>query len=116
MFYYFLNTVNPNIPVITTRAIKKKKIVLAIEVAPSEIPVKPNTAAMIAITKNMAVHFSIIECFKIYINNLFFALKQNSLPNTSFSIDKYYFIANDVKLILECTKKCNIRLLPKFYR
>jgi hypothetical protein len=64
--YGFLKTVKPNMAVITTRAKKKKKIVFAIEAAPSAIPVKPNTAAIIAITKKIAVHFNIRMNFKVY--------------------------------------------------
>jgi hypothetical protein len=49
--------------VITTKARKKKKIVLAIEAAPSAIPVNPKTAAIIAITKKIAVHLNIVVIF-----------------------------------------------------
>ncbi len=37
-----------------------KNIVLAIEAAPEANPVKPKSAAINAITKNIAVHFNIL--------------------------------------------------------
>jgi hypothetical protein len=43
----------------TTSATNTKKIVLAIAVAPASIPVNPNIPAMIAIIKNITVHFNI---------------------------------------------------------
>lgn len=42
-----------------TIVMKTKKMILAIEAAPAEIPVKPKIPAMIAITKNIAAHFNI---------------------------------------------------------
>ena len=42
-----------------------KKIVLAIDAAPSAIPVKPNIAATRAMTRKMAVHFNIMKYFLI---------------------------------------------------
>ena len=53
----------PSMPVITTKMMKTKKIVLATDAAPDAIPVNPNTAATIAMTKKMAVHFNIISKF-----------------------------------------------------
>ena len=44
----------------TTKKIKIKNMILAMEAAPVAIPVKPKIAATIAITRNMAVHFSIM--------------------------------------------------------
>ncbi len=55
--------VTPSIPVKTTRMMKIKKIVLAIEAAPSAIPVNPKIAAIIAITRKIAVHLNIIVGF-----------------------------------------------------
>jgi hypothetical protein len=55
--------VNPNIPNTTIRAMNMKNKTLAIDAAPSARPVKPKIAAMIAITKNMADHFSMIYSF-----------------------------------------------------
>jgi hypothetical protein len=40
-----------------------KNITLAIEAAPSAIPVKPKRAAIKAITKKIAVHFNIASDF-----------------------------------------------------
>ena len=40
------------------------------EAAPAAIPVKPKIAAMIAITKNMAAHFSIIKVLVIKDNTI----------------------------------------------
>jgi hypothetical protein len=67
-YYFFLKIVKPSIAVITTNAMKTKNIILAIEAAPAAIPVKPNSAATIAITKKTAVHFSIIFCFYYYLS------------------------------------------------
>lgn len=47
----------------TTKKIKIKKMILAMEAAPAAIPVKPKIAATIAITRNMAVHLSIMYYF-----------------------------------------------------
>ena len=55
--------VTPRIPVNTTRKINTTNMILAIEAAPEAISVKPNTAAIIAITKNTAVHLNIILNF-----------------------------------------------------
>lgn len=60
---YFLKTVYPSIPVINTSTMNIKNIVLAIEAAPSAIPVKPNIAATMAIMRKMAVHFSIMKYY-----------------------------------------------------
>jgi len=38
-------------------------MVLAIDAAPAAIPLKPNMAAMIAITKKIAVHFNMMFSF-----------------------------------------------------
>jgi hypothetical protein len=51
--------VTPNRKLMTTRTTKTKKIILAIDTAPASIPVNPNIPAMIAITKNISVHFNI---------------------------------------------------------
>ncbi len=45
---------------------KIKNIVFAIEAAPTAIPVKPNIAAISAITKNANVHFNIEFIFGVY--------------------------------------------------
>ena len=55
--------VKPRIAVKTTKNINIKNMTLAIEAAPAAIPVKPKSAAIIAITRNMAVHFSMMLCF-----------------------------------------------------
>lgn len=52
--------VTPRIAVNTTKKRNTKKIILATEAAPAAIPVNPKSAATIAITKNMAVHFSML--------------------------------------------------------
>jgi hypothetical protein len=64
VFYGLLKSVTPRIPVITTRMMKIKKIVLAIDAAPSAMPVNPKSAATRAITKKIAVHLNIIVGFK----------------------------------------------------
>ena len=61
--YYFLKRVSPSIKLITTSTIKIKNMVLAIDAAPAAIPLKPNMAAMIAITKKIAVHFNMMFSF-----------------------------------------------------
>lgn len=58
--YFFLKSVAPKMRLSTTSARKTKKITCAIEAAPCAMPVNPNSAATIAITRNMAVHFNII--------------------------------------------------------
>ena len=63
MVHFFLKIVNPRIAVKTTKKIKMKNMILAMEAAPAAIPVKPKSAAIIAITRNTAVHFSMILCF-----------------------------------------------------
>ena len=63
-----------------TRKIKNKT--LATAAAPAAIPVKPKTAAIIAITKNMAAHFSMIEDLKVY--NDYVSIKIHSTK-------RYYF-------------------------
>lgn len=52
-----------------------KKIVLAIATAPDAIPVNPNIPAMIAIIKNITVHFNITKI--LIINNQFLKLKSS---------------------------------------
>ena len=47
----------------TTKKMKMKNIIFAIEAAPTAISVKPKIAATIAIIKNIAVHFSMILYF-----------------------------------------------------
>lgn len=49
-------------PVNTTKITKTKNMILAMEAAPAAIPVKPKIAAIIAITRNMAVHLRIMLC------------------------------------------------------
>jgi len=46
-----------------TKTIKIKKIVLAIDAAPDAILVKPKIAAIIAMTRKVAVHLSIMYRF-----------------------------------------------------
>ncbi len=58
--HHFLKRVAPKINDPTTRIIKIKKMILAIDAAPAAMPVKPNIAATMAINKNVAVHFSIV--------------------------------------------------------
>ena len=62
-YFYFLNTVYPSTPVINTSTMNIKNIVLAIDAAPSAIPVKPKIAAIIAMMRKMAVHFNIVKFF-----------------------------------------------------
>lgn len=63
--FYFLKSVIPNTPNITTRARKIKKIIFAIDAAPSAIPLNPKIAATIAIIKNMADHLSIVDVLSV---------------------------------------------------
>ena|GEM_PF-5152804 len=51
----------------TTSIRKMKKIIFAIDAAPSAMPVNPKIAAMIAITKKIAVHLSIILFFRLLV-------------------------------------------------
>lgn len=55
----------PKIPNMTTSTMKMKKITFAIDAAPSAMPVKPKIAAIIAIMRNIAVHFSIVLILKV---------------------------------------------------
>lgn len=48
---------------ITTSTRKIKNITFAIDAAPAAIPVKPNTAAIRAITKKITVHLNITFLF-----------------------------------------------------
>ena len=57
---YFLKRVNPRIKSTRHTIINNPKINFAIDAAPAAIPVNPKIAAIIAITKNMAAHLSII--------------------------------------------------------
>jgi hypothetical protein len=64
---YFLEKRDPpntNAPIKRTRKIKNN--ILAIDAAPAAMPVKPNTAAIIAIMKNVAAHFNIVVNFKVH--------------------------------------------------
>ena len=51
--------VAPTITLPITSTKKIKNIVLAIETAPATIPPNPKMAAMIAVIRNVIVHFSI---------------------------------------------------------
>ena len=62
--YFFLNKSVPPISVNIINVKKMKNMTFAIEAAPVAIPVKPNSAATIAITKKIAVHLSIMIYFK----------------------------------------------------
>jgi hypothetical protein len=53
----------------------------AIDAAPAAIPVNPKIAAIIAITKNMAAHLSIIDLFKSYF------MGARYIPQSIFSLD-----------------------------
>lgn len=67
-----------------------KNNILAIEAAPAAIPLKPNMAAIIAITKNVTTHLSIlspISCYKIR----HIILKRNIL-SFIIHISKFSFI------------------------
>ena len=57
---YFPKSFAPNINVSINKTMKIKNNTLAIEAAPAAIPVKPNMAAIIAITTKMIAHLSII--------------------------------------------------------
>lgn len=59
--------VSPKRPNMTTSTRKMKKIIFAIDAAPSAIPVKPKIAAMIAITRKIAVHLSMILFFRLLV-------------------------------------------------
>jgi hypothetical protein len=48
-----------------TRTKNKKNITLAMEAAPAAIPVNPKRAAIMAITRKIAVHFNIVVLFSV---------------------------------------------------
>ena len=73
-FNYFPNIFAPNNKVITNKTRKIKKSTLAMEAAPAAIPPKPKIAAIIAITKKITAHFSMMIKFSYY--NLFKILCQ----------------------------------------
>ncbi len=58
---------------------KTKNMILAILAAPAAIPVNPNSAATIAITKNTAAQRNITLIFKVYIN-FFIKRVDNNMP------------------------------------
>jgi hypothetical protein len=58
-----LNNVLPRINPRRQRIMNTKKSVLAIPAAPAAIPVNPNIAAMIAMTRNIADHLNMIINF-----------------------------------------------------
>ncbi len=60
---YFPNTFAPNIMVKRNKTRKIKNKIFAIEAAPAAIPVKPNIAAIIAITTKIIAHLSIMIDF-----------------------------------------------------
>lgn len=62
--YRFFITVKPSTMAINQKTINIKKITLATDAAPAAIPVKPKMAAIIAITKNIAAHLSIMKVLK----------------------------------------------------
>ena len=66
---YFPKIFAPKINTITNNTKKIKNKTLAIEAAPAAIPVNPKTAAIIAITKKIAAHFSIKYILIIYFQN-----------------------------------------------
>jgi len=57
--YYFLKSLAPKISVIKNNTIKMKNNTLAIDAAPAEIPVNPNSPATIATTKKINVQRNI---------------------------------------------------------
>ncbi len=64
MFLFYLpNIFAPNTKVSKNNTRKIKNNILAIDAAPAAIPVNPNIAAMMAITKNIMAHLSIINIF-----------------------------------------------------
>lgn len=63
---YFPKIFAPNINVSINKTRKIKNNTLAIEAAPAAIPVKPNMAAMIAMTTKMTAHLSIIKKFSYH--------------------------------------------------
>jgi hypothetical protein len=50
----------PRMKLPTTKTMKIKKIVFAIDSAPAAIPVNPKSAATIAITRKITVHLNIV--------------------------------------------------------
>lgn len=64
--FYFFRILAPMSSDTTNNKIKMKNNTLAIVAAPAAIPVKPNSAAIIATTKKMRVQRNIILCFKDY--------------------------------------------------
>jgi hypothetical protein len=69
--YAFLKMVTPRMSISIQNPRKIKKRIFAIEAAPAAIPVKPNTAAIIAIAKkrndqrNIVLIFSVNKSFRI---------------------------------------------------
>ena len=64
MCYFFRATLTPISNNTSQITMKIKNKVLAIEAAPAAIPVNPNIAATMAITKKIADHLSIIKIFR----------------------------------------------------
>lgn len=60
---YLPKSFAPKITVSKNNTIKMKNNTFAIEAAPAAIPVKPNNAAIIAITKKITAYLSIINKF-----------------------------------------------------
>ena len=58
--YSFLSVVAPSIKLPAIKARKKKNIALAIEAASATMPVKPSNPAMIAMDRNVNIHFNIM--------------------------------------------------------
>ena len=81
LFYFFPKRALPKriAPRKRTRKIKNK--ILAIDAAPAAIPVNPNIPAMIAITRKIAAHFSIVVSFNngIYKNDAIMLCKMQRL-------------------------------------
>lgn len=64
VFHRLLNILIPKMRATTKNTKKIKKIILAIDAAPAAISVNPKTDAMIAITRKISDHLSIIHKLK----------------------------------------------------
>ncbi len=78
--------VTPKRSIITHTAKKIKNKILAIDAAPAAIPVKPNTAATIAIIKNANDQRNIMLNFRL-MNNLVFKMLCHIGPMLYLSIN-----------------------------
>ena len=84
-----------------------KNITLAIDAAPAAIPVNPNRAAMIAITRNTTVHLNITFNFRLllilFYFNPYIHVSYNDKITSAYTRDHYRIIVKCYMII--CTQK-----------